>query len=250
MYFHHFRVQEVTVVEASGSEFLQDFEKKVEIEAAKLRARTKDGRDETPEFSLWGWKFLAKHTLNELHSGHWTKILYNSLYLVHWYSPLYLWNLDVAERSRFGKSWKQFLRLELIPQNEFKARSHCWWPVGKGFLGVCSRSVCWFFPHHFGYLLYRWKFARQDQLDSTTKRTIMENEQMVGELSCLVPSTLVWVIYIGYPFWVCQSRWLRYGIYYIGKYVSPCFEDCLSSKIHEASSWSMTWRHVYIVINW
>ena len=25
-------------------EFLQDFEKKVEIEAAKLRARTKDGR--------------------------------------------------------------------------------------------------------------------------------------------------------------------------------------------------------------
>ncbi len=151
---------------------------------------------------------------------------------------MYLWNLDVAERSRFGKSWKQFLRLELIPQNEFKARSHCWWPVGKGFLGgVHARCVG--FPHHFGYLLYRWKFARQDQLDSTTKRTIMENEQMVGELSCCISTTWVWtywvalcllprcgwnvwknvVIYIGYPFWVCQSRWLRYGIYYIGKYV-------------------------------
>lgn len=117
---------------------------------------------------------------------------------------------------------------------------------------VPAWCVCVCFSPSFGYLHYsnyRWKFAQQDQLDSTTKRTIMENEQMVRELSCCIstnlglnilscrsPFPIVWinvVIYIGYPFRVCQSRWLGYDAGYSWK-CSPCLEHCLSSKIYEA----------------
>ena len=155
----------------------------------------------------------------------------HSLYLVHWYLRLWIClyhcvcglNLDVRWKEQDWKKRKAF-------------------PFHSMFqLGVR-------FSLSFGYLHYRCKFAQQDQLDSTTKRTIMENEQMVRELSCCistnlglniltcsVPFPIVWIHVVIYPFRVCQSRWLGYDVGYswIVEYV-PHLEHSLSSKIYEA----------------